>query len=88
MKWDILILSNVALWQEIANESMGISESRTHYIFFFFFEKEEPIRFDVLIRREKIWETWQAKFLIPTFFFFPSTINFENCNNVGYLDLM
>ena len=61
MKWDILILSNVALWQEIANESMGISESRTHYIlfyfilfFFFFFEKEEPIRFDVLIRREKI----------------------------------
>ena len=38
--------------------------------FFFFFEKEEPIRFDVLIRREKIWETWQAKFLIPTFFFF------------------
>ena len=56
--------------------------------FFFFFEKEEPIRFDVLIRREKIWETCKVKFIILTFFFFSSTINFENCNNVGYLDLM
>ena len=87
MKWDILILSNVALWQEIANESMGISESRTHYIFFFFLRKKNPLDLMFLFEERKYEKHDKPSFLYQLFFF-PSTINFENCNNVGYLDLM